>query len=352
MYDDTIPKGGSVVPLLQPLQTIQVPLSKLERVRHIVRSSLVTLPRFVQDQAKYKAILKQIGHLNGILPDNPRLPCTRPNGTGRLGSGPARSKRCNRAGRGGAGARRRTCAMILSRNTPKTQKKEETVASLPAADDSEEAWGGATDDLSIDPEDIEAFSTPSCRVDAAGGRPGAYTGHNVEETGAMSDQGSCCASECGEYNGGWSDHESGLEGNSSRASLPSLSSIPSLNRLTGSALSETGRSKPRTFPPLATTPVDVALYLGGSGIARSQPCSSPAVLVEEDHRPSTVADIKALRKRVGGGSVIVARVAFLSGPENSSISSINSINSAADGFIVPQSRAITGNPLPQLGVKS
>lgn len=48
----------------------QVPLSKLGRVKNIARSSLVTLPRFVRDQAKYKAILRQVGRLNGILPED------------------------------------------------------------------------------------------------------------------------------------------------------------------------------------------------------------------------------------------------------------------------------------------
>lgn len=33
-----------------------------------MRSALVTLPRFVQDQDKYKSTLRQIGRLNGILP--------------------------------------------------------------------------------------------------------------------------------------------------------------------------------------------------------------------------------------------------------------------------------------------
>lgn len=49
--------------------THQVPLSKLGRVKNMVRPSLVTLPRFVRDQAKYKATLRQIARLNGILPD-------------------------------------------------------------------------------------------------------------------------------------------------------------------------------------------------------------------------------------------------------------------------------------------
>lgn len=48
----------------------QVPLSKLDRVKNIARSSLVTLPKFAQDQAKYKAMLRQIGRLNGILPED------------------------------------------------------------------------------------------------------------------------------------------------------------------------------------------------------------------------------------------------------------------------------------------
>lgn len=52
----------------------QVPLSKLDRVKNIARPSLVTLPKFVQDQGKYKAILRQIGILNGILlPDKLNL---------------------------------------------------------------------------------------------------------------------------------------------------------------------------------------------------------------------------------------------------------------------------------------
>lgn len=37
-------------------------------MKNIARSALVTLPRFVQDQDKYKATLRQIGRLNGILP--------------------------------------------------------------------------------------------------------------------------------------------------------------------------------------------------------------------------------------------------------------------------------------------
>lgn len=37
-------------------------------MKNIVRPALVTLPRFVQDQDKYKATLRQIGRLNGILP--------------------------------------------------------------------------------------------------------------------------------------------------------------------------------------------------------------------------------------------------------------------------------------------
>lgn len=45
-------------------------MSKLDRVKNIARSSLVTLPKFVQDQVKYKAMLRQIGRLNGILPDD------------------------------------------------------------------------------------------------------------------------------------------------------------------------------------------------------------------------------------------------------------------------------------------
>lgn len=45
----------------------QIPLSKLARMKNIARSSLVTLPLFVQDQAKYKACLEQIGRLNGII---------------------------------------------------------------------------------------------------------------------------------------------------------------------------------------------------------------------------------------------------------------------------------------------
>lgn len=49
----------------------QVPLSKLARVKNIVRTSLVTLPRFVQDQEKYRATLKQIGQLNGIISQGP-----------------------------------------------------------------------------------------------------------------------------------------------------------------------------------------------------------------------------------------------------------------------------------------
>lgn len=57
---------GAPLPSLDNRRSFQVPLSKLDRVRHIVRPSLVTLPRFVQDQAKYKAILRQIGRLNGI----------------------------------------------------------------------------------------------------------------------------------------------------------------------------------------------------------------------------------------------------------------------------------------------
>ncbi|CAM9258070.1 unnamed protein product [Ascophyllum nodosum] len=55
----------------------KVPLSKLARVKNIVRRSLVTLPKFVQDQAKYKATLRQIGRLNGILPAKLPLPSTR-----------------------------------------------------------------------------------------------------------------------------------------------------------------------------------------------------------------------------------------------------------------------------------
>ncbi|CAM9114326.1 unnamed protein product, partial [Hapterophycus canaliculatus] len=43
----------------------KVPLSKLDRVKNIARSSLVTLPKFVQDQQMYKAVLRQIGRLNG-----------------------------------------------------------------------------------------------------------------------------------------------------------------------------------------------------------------------------------------------------------------------------------------------
>lgn len=52
----------------------QVPLSKLGRIKNIVRSSLVTLPLFVQDQVKYKTILEQIGRLNGIIRPSPLQP--------------------------------------------------------------------------------------------------------------------------------------------------------------------------------------------------------------------------------------------------------------------------------------
>lgn len=57
---------GAPLPFSDNRRPFQVPLSKVDRVRHIVRPSLVTLPRFVQDQAKYRAILRQIGRLNGI----------------------------------------------------------------------------------------------------------------------------------------------------------------------------------------------------------------------------------------------------------------------------------------------
>lgn len=57
----------------QTAPCFQVPLSKLDRVKNIARSSLVTLPKFVQDQQKYKAILRQIGRLNGILPEHSHL---------------------------------------------------------------------------------------------------------------------------------------------------------------------------------------------------------------------------------------------------------------------------------------
>lgn len=48
-------------------QFLQIPLGKLGRMKNIARSSLVTLPLFVQDQVKYKAHLEQIGRLNGIM---------------------------------------------------------------------------------------------------------------------------------------------------------------------------------------------------------------------------------------------------------------------------------------------
>lgn len=50
-----------------------MPLTKLARAKNIARSSLVTLPIFVQDQAKYKAMLQSIGRLNGIIKDNSPL---------------------------------------------------------------------------------------------------------------------------------------------------------------------------------------------------------------------------------------------------------------------------------------
>lgn len=63
-------KGNSTIARL-PLFGGQVPLSKLSKVKNIARTSLVTLPRFLQDQAKYKNTLKQIGHLNGIISETP-----------------------------------------------------------------------------------------------------------------------------------------------------------------------------------------------------------------------------------------------------------------------------------------
>lgn len=51
-----------------------MPLSKLARVKNIARSSLVTLPKFLQVQAKYKDTLKQIGRLNVIISETPSRP--------------------------------------------------------------------------------------------------------------------------------------------------------------------------------------------------------------------------------------------------------------------------------------
>lgn len=55
------------------VRRLQVPLCKLDRVKNIARSSLVTLPKFIADQQKYKAMLRQIGRLNGILPEHSHL---------------------------------------------------------------------------------------------------------------------------------------------------------------------------------------------------------------------------------------------------------------------------------------
>lgn len=61
-----------------PLYTdpCQVALKDLARVKNIARCSLVTLPKFVQDQSRYKHFLKQIGRLNGILPGDYTLRST------------------------------------------------------------------------------------------------------------------------------------------------------------------------------------------------------------------------------------------------------------------------------------
>ena len=192
-------------------------------MKRIVRPSFVTLPKFVQDQEKYKAVLKQIGRLNGILPESPQLSVVLKKNE-RQSDGLLPDKRDLAAGR--EASLRAACA---SKENPCGKSQSSKTAVKPPGVVS--SSGGVSN------------STPN----DTGRRKPSATVNNTKNLGVGADESSCCTEEAGGHDGGAADG----------CNYGALHDI--VHVLDESAVSKVAKSKSKlapsrshTFPPLGT----------------------------------------------------------------------------------------------------
>lgn len=199
---------------------LQVPLSKLGRVKRIVRPSLVTLPKFVQDEEKYKTVLKQIGRLNGILPDNPQL------GVHKKDEKQANSALPDKRGlvSGREASRRADCtSKELSRGKPQSPK------------------------TAVVPPDAVPSSDGASTPNGSGRRKPGATVSSTKDLGVGVDESSCSIEEAGGNDGGLADGRNyeGLHDAVHVLDESSSSKVPQRKP-------KLAPSRSYTFPPLGT----------------------------------------------------------------------------------------------------
>ena len=186
-----------------------------------MRPSLVTLPKFVQDQEKYKTVLKQIGRLNGILPDNPRLGVVQMKDE-RQANGVLPDKRGLVAGRE-ASRRAASTSHDVSRGNPQSPK------------------------MAVVPPDVVPSSGGVSTPNGAGRRKPGATVNSIKDLGVGVDESSCCIEEAG-------GNDRGLAKGCNYGGLHDAVHV-----LDESAVSKVPQRKPKlassrsyTFPPLGT----------------------------------------------------------------------------------------------------
>lgn len=193
-------------------------------MKRIVRPSLVTLPKFVQDQEKYKAVLKQIGRLNGILPKSPQLGVV-PKKEERQANGVSPDKRGLVAGR--EASRRAACT---PKEIPrgKSLSPKTTVIPPDVVPKSDGVSNSTPNGMGSRSEpDATVKSTKNLRVGA--------------------DESSCCIEEAGGHDGGVADdcNYGGLDDAVHVLDECAVSKLPQIKP-------KLAASRSHTFPPLGT----------------------------------------------------------------------------------------------------
>lgn len=335
----------------------QVPLSKLDRVKNIARSSLVTLPKFVQDQGKYKAILKQIGRLNGILPEKWN-PGVGPNQSiQRRAKSLSPNKRRTRpvvasAGKEAAASpHQKQVLMGLSKRKPHPQKPD-TSPPPPSV-----ACRGAGDEpvKSLATPPPPAAPPPSHAAAPEKTRGLATTRNMVQDSSHFVQDGKGPAAireakttEATGFTGNTGEHARGVLPDQGVGCFPTQQGA---HQLGGEGTFEAEPIRPCTRPPSVAgdhrRPYDRSLNaskpsFNTGGTPRKILSSSP-VRAGSVSRPCSAGGFTALGRRVSGSSLVIGTQGWsLAGGEDHS-------HGSGEGYAVEQSSALL---LPHLGTRT